>query len=324
MKPGIDPKVDYVFKWLFGKEVHEALLVDLLNAVLKLPQGRVIKSVRILNPLNDKDALDDKLSILDIKAQDQLGRQYNIEMQIRGSPGLLPRLLYYWAVLHADQLEEAEDYVELCSTITICFVNTVLFPQVADHHLCFELRSDRHPNLLFSDQQAIHLVELPKFKKKATELVDPLDLWCYFLIHGKKLDTDALPEPMRQGILRKAMEELTMFAQSDIERQRYRDRVKAERDQRSLHRELREAEEKLKAQEEKFKVQEEKLKAQEKALIAQEEALKAGERGEIIGCIHLCQLLLKRSVTPREELAVLSLEELQTMADKLQKRLTKR
>jgi hypothetical protein len=31
---GIDPKVDYVFKWLFGKESHVALLLSLLNAVL--------------------------------------------------------------------------------------------------------------------------------------------------------------------------------------------------------------------------------------------------------------------------------------------------
>lgn len=123
MIPGIDPKVDYVFKWLFGKEIHVALLLSLLNAVLKPPPGQRIVDLTIVNPFNDKEALDDKISILDIKARDQLGRQYNIEMQMLGSPIFLKRLLYYWAVLHADQLHEGEEYAGLRPTITIAFVN---------------------------------------------------------------------------------------------------------------------------------------------------------------------------------------------------------
>jgi PD-(D/E)XK nuclease family transposase len=38
--PGIDPKIDYVFKRLFGDEGRARLLIDLLNAVLDLPPGR--------------------------------------------------------------------------------------------------------------------------------------------------------------------------------------------------------------------------------------------------------------------------------------------
>ena len=62
------------------------------------------------------------------------------------------------------------------------------------------------------------MVELPKFKKTADELLDAMDLWCYFLIHGETLDTDNLPEAMRQTIVGKAMEELVMFAQNETER----------------------------------------------------------------------------------------------------------
>jgi hypothetical protein len=72
MVPGIDPKVDYVFKILFGSEANKSLLIHLLNAVLKPPPGQQIVAVEILNPFNDKETLDDKLSILDIKARDQL------------------------------------------------------------------------------------------------------------------------------------------------------------------------------------------------------------------------------------------------------------
>ena len=34
MKPGIDPKVDYAFKKVFGSESNTDLLTDLLEAVL--------------------------------------------------------------------------------------------------------------------------------------------------------------------------------------------------------------------------------------------------------------------------------------------------
>ena len=68
---GIDPKVDYVFKKLFGSEANKPLLIALLNAILRAFLAEPIVDVEILNPFNDKDLLDDKLSILDIKARDR-------------------------------------------------------------------------------------------------------------------------------------------------------------------------------------------------------------------------------------------------------------
>jgi predicted transposase/invertase (TIGR01784 family) len=53
-----------------------------------------------MNPFNEKDAPDDKKSVLDIKARDQRGRKHNVEMQMV-APGTYPRrVLYYWAELH--------------------------------------------------------------------------------------------------------------------------------------------------------------------------------------------------------------------------------
>src|ERR1051325_6425661 len=103
MKPGIDPKVDYAFKKVFGSEANTPILADLLNAVLRPPSRRIVE-LEILNPFNEKDAADARLSILDIKARDDHGQQYNFEMQLFGSRVHLQRILYYWAVLHGDQL----------------------------------------------------------------------------------------------------------------------------------------------------------------------------------------------------------------------------
>jgi predicted transposase/invertase (TIGR01784 family) len=64
---GIDPKVDYAFKYLLGRDSTRAILIDVLNKVLEPPAGREIVDVELLNPFNLQEALDDKLSILDIK-----------------------------------------------------------------------------------------------------------------------------------------------------------------------------------------------------------------------------------------------------------------
>ena len=196
MIPGIDPKVDYAFKKVFGSVEYVFLLISLLEAVLRPPPDRRILAVEVLNPFNEKENPDDKLSILDIKVRDQLGQQYNVEMQMAGSRVYPHRVLYYWSKLHSQQMHEGGDYGKLQATISISFLDGVLFPQVPDYHLAFELRSEKHPHLVFSRHQAIHLVELPKFRLHAAQLTDPLDQWIYFLVHGNELDKDNLPSTL--------------------------------------------------------------------------------------------------------------------------------
>jgi predicted transposase/invertase (TIGR01784 family) len=134
MKPQSDPKVDYAFKHVFGREQSKPVLMSLIDAVLQPMPGQQIASLELMNPFNDKEALDDKLSILDIKARDQSGRQFNVEMQMLASSDFRQRALYYWARLHQSQLHEGTGYEVLRPTIAICFVDTPLFPDIADYH----------------------------------------------------------------------------------------------------------------------------------------------------------------------------------------------
>jgi predicted transposase/invertase (TIGR01784 family) len=103
MRPGIDPTVDYAFKWLFGREPNVGLLRHLLEAILQPPQVR-IPELQLLNPFSEQDALEDKLSIVDVKARDQNGRLFHVEMQVLPDRAFRSRVLYYWAVLHQQQL----------------------------------------------------------------------------------------------------------------------------------------------------------------------------------------------------------------------------
>jgi predicted transposase/invertase (TIGR01784 family) len=227
---GFDPKVDYAFKHVFGREATRPILIDVIDSVLDPPTGHHIREIDLLNPFNPKEALDDKLSILDIKARDQGGRQFNVEMQMLAFQYYEKRILYYWAKLHQQQFHEGQDYQALKPSISISFLDHVLFPETAAYHLRFRLieESERFP---FTDDLDLHILELPKFTKLATELTSRLDVWLYFLRFVDKMDTDEVPAVFQNyPLVLRALEELKMLSQTEAERERYEARRKAQLD----------------------------------------------------------------------------------------------
>jgi predicted transposase/invertase (TIGR01784 family) len=99
----LDPKVDFVFKRIFGVEENKEVLLDFLNVVLKDTEPQPIVDLQILNPYIDKQALQDKLSILDIHARTKDGKQINIEIQLYNRYDIEKRTLYYWSKLYSSQ-----------------------------------------------------------------------------------------------------------------------------------------------------------------------------------------------------------------------------
>ncbi len=227
MPLGIDPTVDYAFKRLFGVERNKPLLIDLLNAVLDPSPAKRVADVEILNPFNPQETTDDKLSVLDLKARDQLGRQFNVEMQVVASRDLPKRFLFYWARLHSQQLLAGEGYDNLQPTISIFILGEPLFRQTPDWHLRFELLETTH-GLVFSSDLELHTIELSKFGLEPAELTGPLERWSYFLRHGETLEPNHLPPTLAVPPIEWAMEELAMLAQDEIERQNYESRFKAQ------------------------------------------------------------------------------------------------
>lgn len=227
MPLGIDPTVDYAFKRLFGMERNKPLLIDLLNAVLDPPEDKRVADVEILNPFNPQETGDDKLSVLDLKARDQLGRQFNVEMQVVASRDLPKRFLFYWARLHSQQLAAGEDYDGIQPTISIFILGEPLFRQTPDWHLRFELLETKQ-GLVFSSDLELHTIELSKFGLEPAELGEPLERWSYFLRHGESLEPNNLPANLAVPAIERAMEELAMLTQDEIERQKYESRFKAQ------------------------------------------------------------------------------------------------
>ena len=117
----LNPRVDFVFKKLFGSEEHADLLISLINSIVSA-QDQVVR-IEIKNPYNEKSFARDKFSVLDIKAQDEKGRWYNIEMQITDQEYYDKRSLYYWSRVYNAQLQEGMNYDKLTKTIGINILN---------------------------------------------------------------------------------------------------------------------------------------------------------------------------------------------------------
>ena len=137
-----DPKVDYAFKRVYGDQRNQDILVHLLNAILR-PEVP-IRSVEIRNPFSEKDFSDDKLTVLDVRARDESGRLFDVEMQLLLPIHFKGRILHYWAGMFREQIKEGDSYGKLRPAISICLVNQSLFPAVDDYHLVFELVDVEH------------------------------------------------------------------------------------------------------------------------------------------------------------------------------------
>src|SRR5436190_11578755 len=111
----IDPKVDYVFKKLFGSPENVWLLVHLLNAVIRSgkvnPLPKPVTSIELVPSQSDKESLQEKLTIGDIKARDQGQRQFQVEMQWQVPQFFPKRGPFYWSKFHRQQLREGESYL---------------------------------------------------------------------------------------------------------------------------------------------------------------------------------------------------------------------
>ena len=86
-------------------------MIHFLNAVLAGELAALIAEVEILDPYNEREFLDDKLSIVDVKARDLAGRLYQIEIQLLNVPNLPARILYGWADLYSAQLQGGDCFI---------------------------------------------------------------------------------------------------------------------------------------------------------------------------------------------------------------------
>jgi predicted transposase/invertase (TIGR01784 family) len=235
----VKPSSDIFIKYLLGSEKNKDLLISFINAVFEDSGFSKITEVEIKNPFNIKNFSIDKESILDIKAADENGRQFDIEVQSTGNERFINRSLYYWARLYSGQLKEAERYSTLKPTVCINILDFEVFKEMKKSHNCFLLCEKSNPEYVLTDHILLHYLELPKVTKKDIKM--KLYKWLYYLkIEGKEDDT--LKILLRDDMdFQKAHKNYVRFTEDEQLRDIYEARMKWERDRNS---DLAEAEEK--------------------------------------------------------------------------------
>lgn len=175
---------DYAFKKIFGSAESGDILLSFLNAVLGFAAPYRLKQVIIQDPYLAPSIKGMKESYVDVRAVDEQGKHYIIEMQILPVQSFEQRVLYNACKKYAGQIASGDDYHLLNDVIALTITDFTMFehPEIVSK---FKLRDDSGRD--YSDDLELIFVELPKFNKQEGELANMLDKWCYFLRYAKRL-----------------------------------------------------------------------------------------------------------------------------------------
>ena len=216
---------DYVFKRIFGKGGNEKILKSLLEAILKIN----IQKIEVKNPEIPKEAIDEKLSILDIKAEINENTIIDVELQVGNTTALERRLVVYNAKLIAGKIKVSEKYQKAKDTIVICIINDNVVKRNAYLSLAMlkyeKTEEIRYVNMGYgkeeeylTDMVKYYIIELPKFKKKKPKVVDLLEKWLYVIGGDRKMMEECKKENEE---IKEAVEQLTQMSADEYERELY-------------------------------------------------------------------------------------------------------
>ena len=295
MSLGIRPINDFAFKKTFGTPENRIALISLLNAILQ-PTSPIV-DVTLENPFNLQDFEEDKLSILDVKAVDQAGAIYDIEMQLAIFEGLVQRIVFYGCELYAGQLRAGDGYTGLHPVYSICLLNGVLWPEATRVHHAFRL-ADAESGRILAGTLEIHTLELARYNLTEAKLssASTLDCWLYWLLHAHEYEPAALLELLPQPAIRQATETLARIAEITEDKAMYDAREKAIRDRQwQLDAAFREGQRKGEAK-----------------------GQREGEINDRIETIRSLQGILRVPVSDEQELRAMTFEQLQSLTRSLQ------
>jgi predicted transposase/invertase (TIGR01784 family) len=178
-------------------------LIAFLNAVINFPNGNKVVEVDILNPYQLAKLSGGKSTIVDVKARDQYGNSFIVEMQIAEADFFHKRILYYTSQSYTSQIAKGKDYSKLNPAYFIGILEFEISknPNYISCHKVLDIETNEH---IIQDVE-FNFIELPKFNKKKEELETNIDQWTYFIKNAENLDV--IPESVEDEGLKEAYQE---------------------------------------------------------------------------------------------------------------------
>lgn len=152
------PTNDFVFKKVFAENVM--VLEDFLKAVLDLPEEEY-KSLTVANPSLDRDFLDDKLGVLDVKVSTSGGKVIDVEVQVKPQRSIWQRMLFYTSKMVVEQVKSGYPYNRINRAISILIADFEMVRDSASYHNRFRL-FDENTKARYPESIEINVLELPK------------------------------------------------------------------------------------------------------------------------------------------------------------------
>ena len=204
----LNPKLDYVFKRIFGRQGNESITKNFLSAILNQNITDIILEESTILP---KDMLDDKVGILDVKAKIDGSINCDIEMQIVNKKNIEKRILFYCSKMYVQSIKSGKDYLELEKSIAILITDYEIpsLKEIKKYVSKWNLREEDYGNLILTDAIEIVIIELPKFEryKNNTKLAE----WVKFINNPRVIN-------MENKEIKKAKEILDEISQDKHER----------------------------------------------------------------------------------------------------------
>ncbi len=212
-----DVKNDIAFRKIFGNENKKEVLISFLNAILDFEEKHKITDVTILNPYQLPKFRDGKATIIDVKAKDQSGREFIVEMQVADALGFSKRVLYYTSQGYVSQIERGEFYDKLNPTIFVGILDFTLTKnqKYISRHRILDVETGER----IMEDMEFNFIELPKFNVERKNLKTLVEKWVFFIKEAENLEV--IPEGMDDPGLKAAYEQANIQAWSPEELEAY-------------------------------------------------------------------------------------------------------
>ena len=200
------PTNDFFFKKIFGSAGSEKITKSLLEAILKID----ITAIDLdKNPITEKEVLDDKLGVMDIRLEINGNVDCDVEMEMVNRGNIEIRLMRYVSKIFIRGLKVGEDYIEAKDSIAILVANFELDKHKEVNKILteYEMREKDYGNIVLTDKIKVYILELPKIERMKSEDKN-LNLWIKFIkdLEVKKLaDNKEKDEKLEETI--KAIQE---------------------------------------------------------------------------------------------------------------------
>ena len=107
MNKKLKPTNDYVFKKIFGSIGSE----DITREFIKCATGMNFECINLdTTPILEKDLIDKKTGILDVKVVADKLNNIDIEMQVVKSEHIAERILFYWSKMYNKTIRKGYGY----------------------------------------------------------------------------------------------------------------------------------------------------------------------------------------------------------------------